>query len=555
MMTEEVGVQAALEMGYGMDELRSMNWDEFIAVTKLEPRTIKITQKGKSYACLDVAYWDPDKKASTHRRKTIGYYDENDNLVLTGSELDTRPRTKPKPEVYAYTKEIGNTILLQTIAENIGLEHIVNDVFGDDAPAIMTCVYYLVSHSDALCHCEQWSAGSITPIGERLGDQRISELLLKIDENRRELFFQKWLEELGDDDNYALDITSISSYAEGIIQVRAGYNRDKEDLEQINLALLVGSKSRLPGYYTIIPGNINDKTALKRFVRILKAHGFSKFSLVTDKGFYTKENIDELYRMHLRFLIGVENRIIFTSETIDRVRDSIERFDNFYQHGSSSLYCTTETQQWTVNGKNHRCYVHVFFDPQKKHDDEAHFREKLNKVRKGILEGDEAVASSNMAKKYFIVTKGKGSTNVKANQEAIDEHNRNCGFLVLISNHIKDAHDALDIYREKETAESGFDDMKNEMDFKRLRIHTEPSMDGKIFLAFLSLIIRLAMSNVMLANADLCNRSRREVFEEMSLLRKTVIDGKNTLYTERTKLQKQVIKAFGIKTPFRDMIE
>ena len=41
----------------------------------------------------------------------------------------------------------------------------------------------------------------------------------------------------------------------------------------------------------------------------------------------------------------------------------------------------------------------------------------------------------------------------------------------------------------------------------------------------------------------------------MSLLRKTIIDGKNTLYTKRTKLQKQVIKAFGIKTPFRDMIE
>lgn len=554
-MADKAGIQAALDRGYTMEGLRGLDWDEFIAVTKLEPRTIRVNINGKAYSCLDVAYWDPEKKTSTHKRKTIGYYDEKDDLILTGSEMDTRPRTKPKPEAYACTKEIGNTILLETVAKNIGLENVIEDVFGDDAAAIMTCVYYLVSHGEALCHCEQWSAGSVTPFGCRLGDQRISELLLKIDENRRGLFFKKWMEKLGDDDNYALDITSISSYAEGITQVRAGYNRDKEDLEQINLALLVGSKTRLPGYYTVMPGNINDKTALKRFVHTLKAHGFSRFSLVTDKGFYTKENINELYRMHQRFLIGVENRIAIASEMIDCVRDDIERFDNFHQRGVSSVYCRTDIQQWNENGRNHRCYVHVFFDPQKKHDDEMHFMKKLNDVRDGILKGDESFASSDIARKYFIVTKGKGSTIVKADQEAVEQHNRNSGFLVLISNHVKDAHDALDIYREKETAESGFDDVKNEMDFKRLRIHTEPAMDGKIFLAFLSLIIRLRISNVMLADAELRSKSRREIFEEMSLLRMTVIDGKNILYTERTKLQKRVIKAFGIKTPFKDVLE
>lgn len=555
MMTDKAGVQVALNAGYTMKDLRSMCWDEFIRVTKLEPRTIRVNVKGKPYACLDVAYWDPEKKASTHRRKTIGYYDGDDVLVLTGSESDTRPRTRPRPEEYACTREIGNAILLQTIAGNMGLERIVYDVFGADAPAMMTCVYYLVSHGDALCHCEQWSAGSETPFGGRLGDQRISELLQRIDGNRRGTFFRRWLEKLGDDDNYALDITSISSYSEGIVHVRAGYNRDGEDLEQVNLALLVGSRSRLPGYYEIMPGNINDKTSLKRFVRTLNAHGFSKFSLVTDKGFYTKENVDELYAMHQRFLVGVENRISFASDAIDRVRDGIERFDRFYQRGSSSVYCDTDAMKWNADGKNHRCYVHVFFDPQKRHDDRMHFTEKLDRVRDAILAGDEAAASSKIAKDYLTVTRRKGTIRVNADQEAIDRHDMNCGFLVLISNHIKDAREALDIYREKETAESGFDDLKNEMDLRRLRIHTESAMEGKMFLAFLSLVVRLEMSRVMLADEDLRSRSRREVFEEMSLLRVTVIDGKNTLYTERTKLQKQIIKAFGIKTPFKDVLE
>ena len=67
------------------------------------------------------------------------------------------------------------------------------------------------------------------------------------------------MKSLGDDDNYALDITSISSYIKGITQIRAGYNRDKESLEQINLAVLIGSRSNIPAYYSILPGNITDK--------------------------------------------------------------------------------------------------------------------------------------------------------------------------------------------------------------------------------------------------------------------------------------------------------
>lgn len=554
MMVRDDGISAALRAGHTMGSLRNMGWDEFIEVTGLEPRTIKVTQNGRNYACLDVAYWDPERKQSTHRRKTIGYYGENGDVIITGSERDTRAHTKPKAEVYAHVKEVGTHILLDGVAENIGLKRIVYDVFEEDAKAIMTCVEYMASHSDALCHCEQWSAGSLTPFEDKLSDQRISELLPRIDENRRAIFFREWVKSLGDDDNYALDITSISSYIKGITQIRAGYNRDKESLEQINLAVLIGSRSNIPAYYSILPGNITDKVTLKRFVRTLKAHGFSKFSIVTDKGFCTAENMNELYRSHQRFLLGMENRMKVASDAIDRVRDDIKQFDNYYELGSSIVYCTTETQTWTTDGKNHRLYVHVYFDSRKKNDDELHFAEKLNRIRNGIMEGDEAYASSPMAKRYLKVTRYKDKITITANQDSIEEYNRNAGFLVIVSNHVKDSHEALRVYREKETAESGFDDIKNEMDLKRLRIHSESSMEGKTFLVFLSLILRLQMSKVMLNDSILRSISRREVFEEMGILRMTTIDGKNILYTERTKLQKLVFKAFGIRTPFKDIV-
>lgn len=549
-------VAAALDRGHTMSELRNMSWEQFVEATGIEPRTIAVRLNGRRYACLDVAYWDPEKKKPTHRRKTIGYYDESGELILTGSEKDTRKRTAPRPEVYASIREIGQNLLFDSIADRIGLLKVVRDVFESDSDAVLTCAYYLAGHSGSLCHCEQWSAGSETPLDLRLADQRISELLKRITVDRRARFFREWIANLGDDDNYALDITSISSYSELIAMVRAGYNRDKEDLEQVNLALMVGSKSRLPAHYSIIPGNINDKTSLKRFLHTLKAYGFEKFSIVTDKGFFSKGNVDEMYRLKQRFVISIENGMNMSKGLIDGARDEICNFDNYYDDGASQVYCITRQDGWTCSdGTGHRCYFHIIFDPKKKEDDVHHFTEKLNLVRNGILKGDSAYASSPIAKKYFKVTGRDKKINISANQGLIEEKNAYSGFLIILSNHVKDSREALRIYRDKETAESAFDDMKNGADFRRLRIHSESAMEGKAFLVFLSLIIRLEMSNVMLKDQILRSKSRSEILEEMSLLRCTTIGGKNAIYTERTKLQKAVIKAFGIKTPFKDVLE
>jgi transposase len=537
-----------------MAGLRELPWDDFVKATGSEPREICVKNNGRRYACLDVPYWDPEKKKPMHRRKTIGYYDDSGNMILTGSADDTRPRTMPKKETYAQIYEIGRSLLFDGISSKIGLGETVEKVFGKDAEAIMTCAYYLAGHSDALCHCEQWSAGSETPFGGRLADQRISELLQRIDFDRRCRFFNEWKDILGDDDNYALDITSVSSYSELVEIVRAGYNRDKEDLEQINIALLIGSKSRMPAYFSILPGNINDKTSLKRFLHAVRAFGYKKFSLVTDKGFYTKDNIDEMYRLRQRFVTSIENRISIARDAIDGARGTIERFDNYYDDGASKVYCQSSSIAWACkDGSRHRCHVHVYFDPQKKEDDVSHFLEKLDTVRKGVIEGDEAFAGSPMARTYLSVSKPRGKVKVAANQELIDRKNEYSGFLVILSNHVKDAREALRIYRDKETAESAFDDMKNGSDFGRLRVRTESAVESKAFLVFLSLIIRLRMSDVMLADPSLRSKSREEVIKEMAILRKSVIGG-STLYSERTRLQKQVIKAFGIDVPFEDEV-
>ena len=52
-------------------------------------------------------------------------------------------------------------------------------------------------------------------------------------------------------------------YSRLIDEVEWGYNRDHEQLPQINMCLLMGARSRLPIYQTITSGCLKDVSTLK----------------------------------------------------------------------------------------------------------------------------------------------------------------------------------------------------------------------------------------------------------------------------------------------------
>ena len=58
---------------------------------------------------------------------------------------------------------------------------------------------------------------------------------------------------------------------------------------------------------------------------------------------------------------------------------------------------------------------------------------------------------------------------ISYNQSAIDAYKKNAaGYLVLLSNDIKDLIEALKAYRNKDVIEKGFDNLKNGQDMKPL---------------------------------------------------------------------------------------
>jgi transposase len=92
------------------------------------------------------------------------------------------------------------------------------------------------------------------------------------------------------------------------------------------------------------------------------------------------------------------------------------------------------------------------------------------------------------------------------------------GFFCIMSNKIKDAQEALSVYRNKDVVENCFDDLKNHLDMKRLRVHSAKAMDGRLFLQFLALIYISTIRNTIKKDEKLKYMTVREVMEEMETM-------------------------------------
>ena len=105
----------------------------------------------------------------------------------------------------------------------------------------------------------------------------------------------------------------------------------------------------------------------------------------------------------------------------------------------------------------------------------------------------------------------------------------------------------LSVYRAKEAVENSFDDLKNQLDMKRLRIDTSAAMDSRIFIQFLALILICRIRNI--SNKILKNLTVREIMEHMETLGSNQVRRYGRLYTETDPIQRRIVEVFASLVP------
>ena len=531
-------------------------------VTQTDKRT------GITYAYETQYYWDKEKQQSRAKRVCVGKVDP-----VTNEILPTRGRSKKKETTsnlpvskrgsrsFCETKHLyyGATYLFDKLADELGLAADLKLCFPDSYKKLLSIAYYLIlEDNNPLYRFEKWNHTHKHPYGADICSPRSSEFFSSITDEQINKFFRLQGKRRVEDEYWAYDSTSISSYSETLSQVQYGKNKEDDKLPQLNLLLVFGEESGLPFYYRKLAGNIPDSKTVKHLLEDLDILGFGKTKFVMDRGFYSEDNINGLYRKHVKFLVGVKLSLKFIKKNLDVIYDDIRMFTNYDE--SIETYGYTVQAEWDYTHERpykgdvikdkRRIYIHYFYSIEKGAEDEQAFDKRIAGLCKELLE-DKPVESHRKAYEQFfeVKTTPKRGRQVYYKEDAIKEARKYLGYFALITNETMDAFTALHLYRMKDVVEKAFGNIKERLNMRRLLVSSEKGLDGKIFTEFVALILISHLDHKMKESGLYNNYTMQSLLDKLDVL-ECFEDANHSLRIgEMLVKQAEIYEALGVEAP------
>ena len=523
---------------------------------------VKNKRNGVTYVYESEGYWDKEKQQSRSCRTCIGKLDPCTSELISSKRLTFAPvvaKTGPVPVAESKRLYYGATYLFDAIGEKLGITDDLKKCFPDSYQKILSVAYYLIlEDKNPLSRFQKWSSIHKHPFGKDIPSQRSSDLFASISKDARERFFRLQGKRRAEQEYWAYDTTSLSSYSECLKQAKYGVNKEDDPLSQINLALLFGEKSNLPFYYRKLAGNISDVKTVKNLLADLDFFEYKKIKQVMDRGFYSEENINGLYQNHIKFLIGVKMSLKYVKKELDNVRTSIQNWSNF--NPQYNLYASSSMITWQYSQKqpykgdtiegDRRAYLHIFFNKEKETEDAYKLNRLLIKLKDELESEKRNADHEKQYTKYFeIKSTPKRGINVSPKQEVINEATKNYGYFALLSNEIKDPIEALEIYRNKDLVEKAFGNLKERLNFRRVEVSSELSLDGKLFVEFAALIYLSYFKKMMQDKNLFKSYTMQGLLDEFDVIDCYEQPGCDLRFGEITKRQMELYETLEIALP------
>ena len=483
---------------------------------EVKTRIIHNTQKnGDIYVLERQTIYDPDKKC---------------NKVLSTKLLSKIPKGSEKPvptrpkkvnsdniadnagEITATRDHLGMMEIIDHIGSMSGIDDGIycNTDTGAAQKIISIARYLLASNGQSLPGILTWQFNHPLPYEDGISEDIYHDLFVKVgrSESLQQNFFASRCEGIKERAVLAYDSTTVSTYSENQIEARYGYNKDEDGLKTVKLLTLYSIETRQPIAFTKQPGNLPDVITIENALKQLSALGLGNAEIITDNGYYSDYNLAALFLAHFDFVTLVKTSLKWVKAEID------SHVDDF---GSVSSVCPFDTATHGITltlmrdfvkvrkyaGKksgvqrgdeevfSRRVYLHLFFNPARKAEEDAGFDEDLIELRRnieaGVEFGDLPKGTQNKAEKYLYIRRWGNKISVSFKESACKEAKKRHGYFALVSNCEKDTFECLRKYRKRETIESFFESMKLRADGTRLRVWDTDTLRGRMFVQFVAL--------------------------------------------------------------------
>jgi len=280
---------------------------------------------------------------------------------------------------------------------------------------------------------------------------------------------------------------------------RHGQSKDKRP-RQVQVVLGVVMANGFPIAHHVFAGNTADKTTLKKVLTDLQRRfGLRHIMVVSDRGLVSDENLEFLSQQGLSYLLAIGSR------RNDQAQQVLCKLDeNQWQHIDQD----NQVQEVRLDGQSIRYFV---IDSQGRKDYEQSMRqcsmqrsyEQLKKVQASVKAGclkdpakigaaaNQAVSNHHGYRYYCWKVTGPGKFDFLEDQQKLQaEIIREGKYILKTDDQQISPSEAVACYKELNTVEQGFRDLKDVIDMRPIYHKTDDRIKAHIFVASLALFLK-----------------------------------------------------------------
>jgi hypothetical protein len=464
------------------------------------------TFNNKRYAYEVTSYWDTELKQSRSKSKYLGVVDSITNEI---KQFIKKPQSKEKllldfGDGYFLNEFIKKSVFYPALEKNL-LSRI---------PELIPLIAYKIITQSAMKNCQSWLDYNVIKIfynNINLTSQRISDILkvLGQDDVQREFFndYSKTFNRINK--SVIIDATSLPTSIQH--PFNAVGKSDSGLQAQFKLLCVLDQQTKLPLFYRFLPGNITDITTLKTTVLELKAMGIDNNLAILDSGYFSEENIKDMYDNKINFITRIpNNRKIFKTNALQHF-SNLEQIENIYTYGERSVFIKKlKIDLYAKHG-----YLYLILDPVKKMKDMQDLMLNYDNLSRKTK-----TSKANYTQLLSIV-----------------------GIIGIVSSKSIPEKEILSSYYLRQSVEQVFGFLKDDLNLLPIRHHNDDTIRGYLFLQFLALIFFIKIRENI--------KNTYTVEKILMILRglKCKVFDDQIIPAELTKEQKYISKIYNIIVP------
>lgn len=541
-----------------------MFFDYAVPVPKIAGKISRQKTKSGTYVLYVISrQYDSSKKHTVPVRAMIGKLADQEGMMYPNEKFfEYFPKT-PLPELRpaanrSSTLMAGAFMAIESIVRHYELDTILSKHFGDRAGLVLDLASYMViegRNQGQYYPDYAYRHPLFTPNMWIASDSTISKFLSDITDDQLTGFLNDWNKGRDHKSRIYLSYDSTNKNCQAGDVDFVEFGKAKVDIGSpiFNVGLAMDQNNRIPLFYELYPGSINDVSQFRFMVDKAISYGYKNIGFVIDRGYFSKANIQYMDEHKFNFVMMVKGCKPLVCELIDEHRGTFE----------SRRDCSIPRQHLNGTTIKHKLfpedekerYLHLFFSPVKMMKERCQLENELEQMQR-LFDSSRGkkIAPGELQSKFFdfFYDKDDCLVLVKEKTDVVEKELERCGYFTIVTSEKMTAQEAYQLYFGRDGSEKLFRADKSFLGAKSTRVHSASSVQTKMLIEFIALIIRQRM--YCLLKDEMLKLNVRKNYmtvpaaikelEKIELVR--INQGRYQLDHAVTKNQEEILRSFGL---------